>query len=239
MDKAVLQHLISAIKETPLHTDPYPYFYVEDVFPADFYYELLAKLPDLSFYRGISETGKVSKGSYQQRFILSLKSPAVEQLSLAQAVFWKNFSQMLDSELWTSLLIEKFGAHIKERFGYLSEMIQFSTVQELIKDQTKFSVGPHSDLPHRLCTLLFYFPNSNDQKHLGTSIYRPRDPTFQSDGHKHYPFEDFIKVDTVPFVPNSLFGFLRTDQSFHGVEPIREEKVERNLMNYFLKWSPK
>jgi hypothetical protein len=29
-----------------------------------------------------------------------------------------------------------------------------------------------------------------------------------------------------------LFVFFRTDQSFHGVEPIHDENVERNLLLY-------
>ena len=36
----------------------------------------------------------------------------------------------------------------------------------------------------------------------------------------------------MPFKPNSLFGFLRTDRSFHGVDQINEEGVVRDLLLY-------
>jgi hypothetical protein len=37
---------------------------------------------------------------------------------------------------------------------------------------------------------------------------------------------------TMPYLPNSLFGFLKTQNSFHGVEPVKEVDVQRNLLLY-------
>ena len=34
------------------------------------------------------------------------------------------------------------------------------------------------------------------------------------------------------FAPNSLFGFLKTDRSFHGVEEIGDQDIERNSLLY-------
>jgi hypothetical protein len=51
-------------------------------------------------------------------------------------------------------------------------------------------------------------------------------------GNSHLPFEAFKKVITMPFKPNSLFGFLRTDGSFHGVDQIHDEGVVRDLLLY-------
>jgi hypothetical protein len=36
----------------------------------------------------------------------------------------------------------------------------------------------------------------------------------------------------MPFVPNSLFVFLKTDRSFHGVEPVTDPDVRRWLLLY-------
>jgi hypothetical protein len=36
----------------------------------------------------------------------------------------------------------------------------------------------------------------------------------------------------MPFLPNALFGFFKTDRSFHGVEAIRSGGVERNALLY-------
>jgi hypothetical protein len=40
----------------------------------------------------------------------------------------------------------------------------------------------------------------------------------------------------VPYVPNTLFGFMKTPNAFHGVEPIAETNVERALLLYDIKF---
>ncbi len=40
---------------------------------------------------------------------------------------------------------------------------------------------------------------------------------------------------TAPYVPNTLFAFLKTPNAFHGVEPIAEPNIERALLLYDIK----
>ena len=68
------------------------------------------------------------------------------------------------------------------------------------------------------------------QKSLGTSIYEH--PHLRCEGFKHHSFEGFKKVFTAPFIPNSLFGFLKSDISFHGVDPIGQQERPRNSISY-------
>ncbi len=85
---------------------------------------------------------------------------------------------------------------------------------------------------HKLISLLFYCPDDDSRKHLGTSIYTPIDPDFRCAGGPHYPHERFTKVATMEYRPNALFAFFKTDNSFHGVDPIRDADVLRDLMLY-------
>jgi hypothetical protein len=105
-----------------------------------------------------------------------------------------------------------------------------------LRDFEQYSIGPHTDHPARAMTLLFYFPKSSKQAHLGTSIYRPLQPGFRCEGLVHHSFEQFIKIHEVPFLPGSVFGFFKNDHSFHGVEVLHEKSCERNLLNYYLRW---
>jgi hypothetical protein len=41
-------------------------------------------------------------------------------------------------------------------------------------------------------------------------------------------------VATAPYLPNSLFGFVRTDNAFHGVEPVIDLDARRDLLLYNL-----
>jgi hypothetical protein len=89
----------------------------------------------------------------------------------------------------------------------------------------------------KLVVLLIYLAPDNSAEHLGTSLYRPKDPTFSCPDSKHYPFEDFIRVKTAPYKPNSLLAFMRSDISFHGLEPLSETDVAtegRDVIQYVL-----
>ena len=52
------------------------------------------------------------------------------------------------------------------------------------------------------------------------------------EGGAHYSFDKFKKINTMKFLPNTLFAFLKTDLSFHGVEVIQDQQIERDLIIY-------
>ena len=72
--------------------------------------------------------------------------------------------------------------------------------------------------------MLYLAPDDRNEK-LGTSLYRPKADGFTCPDSKHYPFEDFIRVKTAPYRPNSLLAFVRSDISFHGLDPLTEQDV--------------
>lgn len=96
---------------------------------------------------------------------------------------------------------------------------------QLLRDFPGYAIGPHTDGQKELYTYLFYLTNK-EVPDEGTTIYIPRD-NFKSDGTQHFKVSNFIKYKKVPFSPNAGFVFLRSDNSFHGVE---ETKSTRNLI---------
>ena len=50
--------------------------------------------------------------------------------------------------------------------------------------------------------------------------------------HLHYPREDFYNVITMPYAPNSAFCFIKTNNSFHGVEKLEMEDTDRWSLQY-------
>jgi hypothetical protein len=108
---------------------------------------------------------------------------------------------------------------------------------QLIRHRAGYFLGPHSDLHTKLVVLLLYLAPAESAAHLGTSLYRPKVPGFTCPNSIHYPFEDFVKVKTAPYKPNSLLAFVRSDVSFHGVEPLSEQDVaacSRDLIQYVI-----
>jgi hypothetical protein len=86
--------------------------------------------------------------------------------------------------------------------------------------------------------LLLYLAPDNNAEHLGTSLYRPKQAGFSCPNSTHYAFEDFIRVKTAPYRRNSLLAFVRSDISFHGLEPLSERDVAatagRDVIQYVI-----
>ena len=99
----------------------------------------------------------------------------------------------------------------------------------LVNDQSNYQLGPHTDLPTRLLSILIYLP-SLDQPSIGTSLYQPIDPQFNCRTGKHYRSKGFKEVKKIPFKPNTLLAFPRTNQSFHGVETLKIDNLDRKML---------
>ena len=91
-------------------------------------------------------------------------------------------------------------------------------------------LGPSHVVFWSLAILLFYLPSDESQAHLGTSLYVPKDAQFTCAGDVHHPFDRFERVAGMPFQPNSLFAFVKTTNSFHGVEPVIDANARRHLL---------
>ena len=224
-------HVLYRIANAPLLAYPFPHFYVESVFPADFYAALRARLPEAAAYTRLDETGTVSKGAYPERSVCSLLDLEEYEATRNAGSFWADLNSWLMSERFPHLVAGKFRDGIIARYGADAELNMHMDCR-LVRDLTRYAISPHTDTPTKLVSLLFYLPPDDRYAHLGTSVYAPRDPDMPVKGNTHLPFEAFKKVITMPFKPNSLFGFLRTDGSFHGVDQIHDEGVVRDLLLY-------
>jgi hypothetical protein len=220
------------IANAPVQRYPFAHFFIENVFPPDYYRELIENLPAQDTYTPIDETGTVKKGSYKDRHICELEDVVEKEVAAGrEGGFWEGLESWLMDDAFTNLIVGKFRPAIEERFGAGVQM-SLTTDCRLVRDFTNYAISPHTDTERKLISLLFYLPRDDSKSHLGTSIYAPEDPKFRSDGTMHYHAKGFKHVARMDYVPNALFAFLRTDHSFHGVEPIADAEVERNLMLY-------
>ncbi len=234
MTPAVEKQFLRNLAAAPIHTAPYPHIYVPEIFPAEFYAELQRNIPDPQAMLPIGEARPV-KG-YDKRFVLDPNGP-MDGLTETQTAFWRSLSETLMSGRLRDQLAAKFAAYLKQRFKGWSEVELYDETL-LVQDITKYSLGPHTDTPSKVITVLFYLPPDTSQAHMGTSIYTPKDPTSYCSGGPHYGFEQFDLFATMPFVPNAMFAFVKTNQSFHGVEPVTDPDVRRWLLLYDIRVRP-
>lgn len=208
---------------------PYPHFYIHDIFPVDFYRQLQQNLPDPGAMIPIEEARKL-KG-YKERYVLGLDEKNLATLPAAKQAFWTELAGWLVGANFKSLVLRKFQPFIEQRFRGNSD-VQFHDEGLLVQDVTNYKLGPHTDTPRKVVTMLFYLPPDDSQKHMGTSMYLPRDPAFTCPGGPHHGREMFARLHTNPFLPNSMFAFFKTDNSFHGVEPVADPDCRRWLLLY-------
>ena len=208
---------------------PFPHFYVSPIFPDGFYRALRERLPEVSGYQRLDETGTVPKGTYAERFICSLED--LEERESIEEGFWAELNHWLMGAAFARLVMYKFSESISLRFGETAQ-VHTSNEARLVRDLTNYAIAPHTDVPHKLVSLLFYLPPDESMLDLGTSIYLPKDLSFRCEGKTHHKFELFNKVATMDFKPNSLFGFFKTDRAFHGVDQIAAPGIVRDLLLY-------
>lgn len=237
----VEEYVSYQIANTPLRAHPFPHFYVRPVFPEDFYRRMLDSFPDTEALTPINEfgtvgvfdeqTGQLKKSRFEPRYIAELSTLQVEEEAGSGGDTWKSLAAWMLGKRFRNLIIDKFVGGIRERFGH-DVRLQTEVEARFVRDFTDYSIAPHTDLPAKLVSLLFYLPRDESMRHLGTSLYVPRDPALRCDGKARHAFEDFKKVFTAGFLPNAVLGFLKTDQAFHGVELIKDQKIERNALLY-------
>ena len=233
MNPGVEEQVIYRIANAPLRAYPFPHLYIDSIFPPDYYARLRRNWPNASQLVTLESTGRVPKGAYPERFIMPLRRKEVNALPDERREFWSGFADwMLASNRFLFTLIDKFEPYVRSRFGSELENVGFSHEVLVVRDHSNYNLGPHTDSPHHVLSLLFYCPDDDAHRHLGTSIYTPVDPAFRCEGGPHYTYERFHKVATMEYRPNSLFAFFKTDNSFHGVEPVKDADVLRDLILY-------
>lgn len=208
-------HFVSSVKYAVSQQSPCHFFYVQNVFPWDFYWKLLERLP-------------VDEAYPDDRF-------GGRRIAVAEKLgpFWSELASSLQDGELLKAVMGKFRATLQERFP---GKIEIREDVRLVRDTSQYKIAPHTDLAEKAVSLLVYLPRDKSLWKYGTSLYAPKDAGFKCvTGKPRYAFEKFSKVFTAPFMPNSVFGFARTDQSFHGVEPIGDVVRDVLLYNVYMR----
>lgn len=228
----VEQYVHYRIANAQLLNYPFPHFYVQDIFPPDWYQELIARLPAQEYYVRLDETGSVTRGAYPERFVCTLSDAIrAEEKEDGEPGPWREMADIIGKPQFAHRVLGLFNDAVAKRFGAGSE-VDFDVDCRLVRDFSNYAIAPHTDSPRKIVSLLFYMPADESMKSLGTSLYVPNDPELRCEGLRHHSFANFKKVMTASYSSNSLFGFFKTDQAFHGVERIELARVRRDSMLY-------
>ena len=215
--------------------EPFAHCIVDDIFPPDFYESLIDYWPEEASWRPLAESGRVSARTgalaYGERQVVLMNDVGLGRLDDERRRFWEDEvgSWLLGMPL-RRVLLEKFAADLQGRYGAQPEATRGDAL--IVSDRTNYAIGPHTDAPHRVVSLLFYVPEDDAFRRFGTSFYEPNDPAFRCHGGPHHPFDAFRRTKTVEFMPNRLVAFPKSDRCFHGVERVDLPGIERRLLIY-------
>jgi len=203
-----VEHVVYRLRNADIRQYPFPHFYILDVFPAEFYQTILKSLPPDCDYDGTKFANR----------LLGTECP--------------EFMEPFDNSWFAQNVIYSFGQNaFYTRYPYKGSTPQFRWEWRLIRDSEGYAIGPHTDAPHKVISLLFYLPPDETMRDMGTSIFMPDDHVKTCRGGPHHKFSGFSEVWRAPFLPNSCLGFWKTDNSWHGVPKI-DKIVTRNVLLY-------
>lgn len=223
-----LEHFVDRLRGAHVDADPFPHYFLEHVFPEDYYRELLRHLPPGDVYKNLYEVTDLKLDHFRHRDQRDMDQGWTERLPHELRQFWSVFNEWFLSDELARAVLESFG---------LATDREVLVESQFIRHRAGYFLGPHSDLYTKRVVLLLYLAPDDSVEHLGTSLYRPKAPGFSCPDSKHYAFADFIRVKTAPYRANSLLAFVRSDVSFHGLEPLSEHDVAvsgRDVIQYVI-----
>lgn len=235
------EFLTYQLSNTRVAEYPFPHFFVQPVFPQGYYALMRRHWPGDETLTPIHATGRVggrdTSAPYLQRRVFELQGDVGTRMPAPIAAFWKGFAEWFTADSLREFIVSRMSSYLAERFGTDPWRVTSYADVVLTRDASQYQLGPHTDLPSRLATVIFYCPDDDSMADLGTTLYVPRERGFVCRGGPHYPEQQFIPVFSAPFVANSALGFLKTPRSFHGVRAIDRKGIRRDLIQYNLRVS--
>jgi hypothetical protein len=211
----ILDRLVNKIIAAPIDPAPSDNIYMENVFEPTIYQQILNRLPADDIYHFIDHPDAMLPDGTRTRKLLDLTDASISRFQAEDQTFWRMMRDMMTSELLQRVIVQKFYAKLRHRFG--RDIPELVTVPIFYRDLPGYYISVHTDAPYKVATLQFYFPEDESQIHLGTSFHQRVE-------------HEFPVYKTNQFKPNSAYAFARTDSSWHSVQQIASHEKQRNTL---------
>src|SRR6267154_2872126 len=90
---APLSHVVERLRTAEVVWDPYPHYYLENVFPDGYYRALLDHLPESTVYQNLYEVTDLKLDHFRHRDQRDLTEGWTEALAPELRDFWDRFDQ--------------------------------------------------------------------------------------------------------------------------------------------------
>ena len=209
----IIERIVDRIAAALVDPVPSGNIFMEDMLPANVYRELLLRLPGDEALDPIDHPDAIDADGKPTRFLLDLTPASLSRIASDDQPFWQAMIDVFTAPAIAEAIIAKFEPALRERFG--DRLPDLVAVPILYRDRPGYRIGVHPDAASKIATLQFYLPEDESQIHLGTSFHRRA-----GDG--------FERLKTNAFKPNSAYGFVRTEESWHSVDALGPDEKPRN-----------
>tara|TARA_B100000676_G_C18066389_1_gene841228 strand:+ start:1879 stop:2733 length:855 start_codon:yes stop_codon:yes gene_type:complete len=219
-------------------TEPCPYFQISDYLPTAFYEMLTSTFPDKQYFDFARADGNLlitdesaegflaDRPAWQKLFDI-LASPSFFEDALS-ALGRTPFVRARGPAGLLPMKIQQPG----ERPGPFTREVAMHTKFSRFDPGT--SLHAHTDQPSTVFTFLLYFPPPEWQPGYGgsTELYAPTNRKLLHNwSNNHLPLKAMESVVRSDYRPNTMFGFLKSTRSWHGVEPVScPSGISRNAL---------
>ena len=151
--------------------------------------------------------------------------------------FWKNFSNFkLKDNIKKKFFL--FLPYFRKRFEEVYDKVELQSFAVLVYTNKQIKVRVHTENPSVLMSGLIY-KNNNLDTNSGTTFYKSIKEKKDS-GVKFLNSNNFKIFKTIPFKSNYELCFIKTNNSFHGVEKtFINNNQERCSINWHLRLTDK
>lgn len=226
----LIAQAVASIEAADHFSFPFPHIVFRNFFPADFYQDLVGKIPTEG-YDPITDTGT--------RMALRLYGDNVEKIDAGLRTVWAAVADMLTSEELERAIRARLGDGLKIRAwgDKVSSTDELKLVAKPVVywDRDGYQIKPHPDTRKKVVTMQLYCPPDASQEALGTTLYRA-----SLKGLFHVGSYCLEPVKTIPFLPNVGYAFVvlkayhsLRKMSWHGRPPIKSDQPRVSILNTF------
>ncbi len=198
--------------------DPYPIGCASNVLEPNVYRALSGKFPDVKLCAAFGANGQNKKWSLSER-----NNPENYHAFIGASQLWSAFHAYIKSTAFVDQM----------RIVLLSHGLDPIPKGPTYQTRWEYSLlpadggclRPHTDIPSKLVTLVVsMLPEVNDWNPAwggGTDVLKPRAGFTMETPPDPDDFSHFDVVDTFHYVPNQCVVFVKTDNSWHSVGPLK------------------
>ena len=232
-----LKVIINSVNKSKIENYPFPHLYIRNFFEKSFYNNLILSIPKKEHFIQLNKTQNVNSNYPDERYVFDITPDTFNSFNAEQKNVFREIVNILMSKDFFLTVVSKF---LKVLVPINPEEINIRLT--LVKDFTNYNLGAHTDSTQKFMTFLFYLPDDDSNKYIGTTLYKMKeDSDLKISYNEHFSAEDtkkhFKQIKLAEYYPNSVLVFPRSNTSYHGVNPIDIDSKARNLLllNYYHK----